>query len=282
MHIRSRLVSLAVTALFVRPIMAGGGPFLTDALSIAAGKTYLFTSSALSVSDNPANLANLTDPSLGFSISQFYLVKGLQQGAFAFAYPAYKGSAGLSLLYFGDALYNERQVGLAYGYQIDPEVASMGVRLVYQQVSLREYGTVSGLTADIGISAKLKKFTFAGHIFNVFQTRLAQYADERFMSQVAFGVAYKSSEYLTFATQIDKPLVGKPTFRAGIRFTPTEKWLFAVGGGGSPFYGTLGIGLNLSNFKAVLGIAQHLYLGTQAHLSVFWTFGKKQEQGKEE
>ncbi len=281
MHIR-KLILIPFALIFVYSARAGGGPFYTDALSIAAGKTYLFTSSPLSVSDNPANLANLTDPSLGFTISQFYLVKGLQQGAFAFAYPAYKGSAGLSLLYFGDALYSERQVGVAYGYKIDPEVASMGVRLVYQQVSFREYGTVGGLTADIGISAQLKKFTFAGHIFNVFQTRLAQYGDERFRSQVAFGVAYQSSEYLTFVTQIDKPLVGKPSFRAGVKFTPTEKWLFAVGGGGSPFYGTLGIGLNLSNLKAVLGIAQHLYLGTQAHLSVFWTFGKNQEQGKEE
>ncbi len=281
MHIR-KLILFLVPLISVNSTKAGGGPFFTDALSVASGKTYLFTSSALSVSDNPANLVKLTEPSLGFTISQFYLVKGLQQGAFAFVYPAYKGSAGLSMLYFGDALYNERQVGLAYGYQIDPEVASIGVRLVYQQVSFREYGTVSGLTADMGISAKLNKFTFAGHIFNVLQTRLAEYADERFASQLAFGVAYQSSENLTLMAQIDKPLIGKPTFRMGIRFTPTEKWLFAVGGGGSPFYGTLGIGLKLKNFKAVMGIAQHLYLGTQAHLSVFWTFGKKQEQGKKE
>ncbi len=256
-------------------VLAGGGPFYTDAFSVSAGKTTLFTNSAFSISDNPANLGTLTNSNIALTISQFYFVKGLQQGTFAFTYPAYKGSAGVSVLYFGDALYNERQIGLGYGYQIDPEVASLGVRLLYQQVSFREYGTVGGLTADIGIVAKLKQFTFAGHISNLFQTRLAEYADERFFSRIAFGILYRSSEYVSFATQIDKPLLGKPTFRAGIRFTPDKRWMFGIGGGGAPFYGTVGIGFQTKSFRAVLGIAQHLYLGTQAHLTIQWSFNKQ-------
>ena len=242
------------------------------------------------VANNAAGLGSLTRPAAGAHFENRYLIPSLNLAAVALALPlgtvepaagglpprASRGVLGVEAQRFGGILYNETRVGAAYGYQLG--VVRVGGRLDALQVSFQDLGSRRAVVASLGGQAEIipQQLTLGVYLYNLTQTKLADYQDERVPTVLRAGLAYRPGTQVLLLAEAEKDVERAAGLKAGLEYTPTPAVALRLGYASLSQQSTAGVGLRAGDWQLDYAAGWHNVLGLSQYFSVSWQWGREE------
>lgn len=193
------------------------------------------------VTNNIAGLARTKRTSAAFSYHAIPSFRSFNRMAAVFAVPAGKGVAGAGVFRFGDDLYNEQILSLAFANSFG--LASLGLKANYVQYQAEGAGVRRALTVSFGGLARLTtKLSFGAHIVNINQPVINEWSGERIPTRLVAGIAFKPSDKLIVASEVEKDLGYSATWKSGVEYRGAGKVAFRTGFNLHPEAGFFGFG----------------------------------------
>lgn len=227
-----------------------------------------------SIQNNQAGMALIKDLSAGVAYENRFLVPQMGTASLALVYPLKFGNMGISMSYFGYALYHEMKIGLAYARSFGPRLRA-GVQLDYLQTGMGDvYGSISNVTFELGIQSDVNEhLTFGAYVYNPVRVKLSDYANEKIPAVFRFGVAYHFSGKLLTTAEVEKNTYYQPVIlRGGIEYRYKKQFFFRVGFGTSHDIFSFGFGWHKKHMQFDIGTTMHQTLGFSPQTSLVFTF----------
>ncbi|WP_310397271.1 hypothetical protein [Hymenobacter sp.] len=290
---------LLAGGLSVAPARAqGNGPGVRGARAAALGNASVaLPGEVWSVGNNVAGLGEMQQPTVGFYAENRYFSPALNVGALAVALPlgvarpataapaegaapppaartwARHGVVALEVQRFGGALYNETRVGAGYGYRFGQ--ISLGGRVDVLQVSIEGLGSRRVLLGTLGgqIEVIPQRLSFGASLYNLSQTRLASYQDERVPTVLRAGLAYRPGAQMLLLVETEKDVERAANFKAGLEYRPVPALTARLGLATATEQASAGLGLAAGAFQIDYAAAYQQALGFSQHLSVSRKWG---------
>lgn len=237
------------------------------------GNTGLCFNDVWSVRYNQGALADLTQVSAGISYESRFLIQEMGVQSFALGIPTKSGAFGINYTGFGDNLYRESKIGLAYGMRLSKKF-NLGIRLNYHTLRLgNNYGQADNLTFEIGILAKPTKDLQIGfHLFNPSQTKLNEYQNEIIPVIMNLGISYSFSDKLRTNLELEKDIDHPFSVKIGLEYKPTDFLYVRAGIATNPSMPTIGFGFVKNNFNIDFSSSFHPNLGITPALGMTYSF----------
>ena len=255
-------------------VFAGGDPVPGGGRSWGLANTSLIFKDGFAVFNNPAGLAGVTHIFAFAGFDYRYNTPGLSTLITGVTLPLKFGTFGLGMHRFGNELYNEQQIGLAFGKSTG--LVSLGAKANLLQISMGEFGAKRVLTFEFGAIAELvpKKLFLGASIYNFTQAKIADYQDERVPVVMKAGLSYRPSDKLILNVETEKDIDFPAVFKAGIEYEIVKNFKLRTGISAKPEVGYFGIGFSPKALQFDYAFRTHPYLGSSHHLSVVYNFGK--------
>ena len=216
-----------------------------------------------SVENNLAGMTDIRHLTMGTGFQNRYLSPHLGTAYLAVIYPAPFGNLGITLRYFGYALYHEMKAGLSYARKLGPNL-SVGVQIDYLQTGLGDiYGHRDNFTFALGLHARVSKELLLGvYVYNPVPVKLADYADEKIPAIFRVGLTWFFSKNLLFTVEAEKNTAYQPiVLRGGIEYVFKHQFYFRTGIGSSGDVFAFGFGWQLKKLTINLASTMHQNLG---------------------
>jgi len=227
-----------------------------------------------SIQNNQAGMALIKNMSVGVAYANRFLVPQMGTANLALIYPLKIGNMGLSMSYFGYALYHETKVGLAYARSFGHRLR-IGVQLDYLQTSLGDiYGHRSNVTFEMGVQSDVTEhLTFGAYVYNPIRVKFSDYANEKIPAVFRFGLAYHFSNRLLTTAEVEKNTAFQPVLlRGGIEYSVKKQFFFRVGFGTSGDIFSFGFGWYKKHMHFDIGTTMHQSLGFSPQTSLVFVF----------
>lgn len=278
----------------------GNGPGVRGARAAALGNASVALAGEVwSMGNNVAGLGEIQRPAAGFYAENRYFSPALNVGALTVALPlgraagasgsvdgaapipaaarawARHGVVAIEAQRFGGTLYNETRVGAGYGYRLGQ--ISLGGRVDMLQVSTEGLGSRRVVLGTLGgqIEVVPQRLSFGAALYNLSQTRLASYQDERVPTVLKAGLAYRPSEQVLLLVETEKDVERDANFKAGLEYRPVPALAARLGLASLTEQASAGIGVVAGNFQLDYAAAFQQALGFSQHLSVSRNWGGK-------
>jgi hypothetical protein len=229
----------------------GYGPGVRGARAAALGNASVAIGGDVwSMGNNVAGLGEVQRPTVGFYGENRYFSTALNVAALNLALPLGKqpaaaagtpalmpgaeggsdapavrpwarhGVVGLEAQRFGGQLYNETRVGVGYGYRFGQ--ISLGARVDVLQVSIEGLGSRRVAMGTLGgqIEVVPRKLSFGAALYNLSQTKLASYQNERVPTVLKAGLAYRPGPQVLLLVEAEKDVERDANFKAGLEYRP--------------------------------------------------------------
>jgi hypothetical protein len=285
----------------------GNGPGVRGARAAALGNASVALAGEVwSMGNNVAGLAEIQRPSVGFYAENRYFSAALNVGALTVALPlgrttvpaaggvmqgaegaapalgpaattwARNGVAAFEAQRFGGQLYNETRLGAGYGYRFGQ--ISLGGRVDMLQVSIEGLGSRRVLYGTLGGQIEIvpKRLSFGASLYNLSQTKLASYQDERVPTILKAGLAYRPSSQVVLLAETEKDVERDANFKFGLEYRPVPILSARLGLATLTEQASAGIGVLAGAFQIDYAAAFQQALGFSQHLSVSKSWGGKQ------
>ncbi|GAB3317500.1 hypothetical protein ACFQT0_24285 [Hymenobacter humi] len=280
----------------VAPALAqGNGPGVRGARAAALGNASVaLAGDGWSMGNNVAGLSEIQQPTVGFYAENRYFSPALNVGALTMALPlgralgqttvdgaaptpvaasaartwARHGVAAIEAQRFGGQLYNETRLGAGYGYRFGQ--ISLGGRVDLLQVSIEGLGSRRVVLGTLGgqIEVVPQRLSFGASLYNLSQTRLASYQDERVPTVLKAGLAYRPSAQVLLVVETEKDVERAANFKAGLEYRPVPVLVARLGLATLTEQASAGIGVLAGAFQIDYAAAFQQSLGFSQHLSV--------------
>ncbi len=227
-----------------------------------------------SIQNNQAGMALIKSFSVGVAFENKFLIPHTGTGNLAVIYPLKFGNMGLSMSYFGYALYHQMKIGLAYARAFGPRLR-IGVQLDYLQTGLGDiYGSRSNVTFELGIQSDVNdQLTLGVYVFNPVPLKLADYANEKIPAIFRFGLAYHFSGKFFATAEVEKNTAYQPVIlRGGMEYAFKKQFFFRVGFGTSGDIFSFGFGWHKKHMQFDIGSTMHQSLGFSPQASLVFGF----------
>lgn len=200
-----------------------------------------------------------------YGVTQFQVV-----GAGAI-YSTNVGSAGVGFYKFGDDLYSEQRIHLAFGNKF--QMVSLGVGLDVLQYNVSTVGTNRALAIQFGGIAEITpQLRFGAHIFNLNQAEVSSETGEKAPTVMKAGISFLPSEELILNAEVEKDLDFDEVFKAGIEYRIIENVYVRTGISTEPFLGAFGVGFHPKNLKFDYAFSNDSRIGSIHEISVAYSF----------
>ncbi len=227
-----------------------------------------------SIQNNQAGMALIKNLSVGVAYENRFLIPQMGTANLALIYPLKIGNMGLSMSYFGYALYHEMKMGLAYARSFGPRLR-VGVQLDYLQTGLGDiYGHRSNVTFELGVQSDVTShLTFGVYVYNPVRVKFSDYANEKIPAVFRFGVAYHFSNKLLTTAEVEKNSAFQDVIlRGGIEYNVKKQFFFRVGFGTSRDIFSFGFGWYKKHMQFDIGTTMHQSLGFSPQTSLVFIF----------
>ena len=278
----------------------GNGPGVRGARAAAlSNASVALAGEVWSMGNNVAGLAEIQRPTVGFYAENRYFSPALNVGSLTVALPlgrqsalpagaadgattapvatrtwARNGVVAFEAQRFGGQLYNETRVGAGYGYRFGQ--ISLGGRVDMLQVSIEGLGSRRVLLGTLGgqIEVVPQRLSFGASLYNLSQTRLASYQDERVPTVLKAGLAYRPSVQVTLLVETEKDVERDANFKAGLEYRPVPILAARLGLATLTKQASAGIGVLAGSYQIDYAAAFQQALGFSQHLSISKAWGK--------
>lgn len=282
----------------------GNGPGVRGARAAALGNASVSLAGEVwSMGNNVAGLGEIQRPSVGFYAENRYFTTALNVGALVIALPlgrsreaapddgsaptapavsgpqtwARRGVVAFEAQRFGGVLYNETRLGAGYGYRFGQ--ISLGGRIDVLQVSIEGLGSRRALLGTLGGQIEIlpQRLSFGASLYNLSQTRLARYQDERVPTVLRAGLAYRPGAQVLLVLETEKDVERAANFKAGLEYRPVPVLAARLGLATLTEQLSAGIGVRAGAFEIDYAAAFQSALGLSQHLSVRKSWGRQAE-----
>ncbi|MBN2614977.1 MAG: hypothetical protein JXR71_04725 [Bacteroidales bacterium] len=226
--------------------------------------------------NNPAGIACLSVPAIGINYASRFSLKELSTKSLAMVYPVQKSVLGVTVDYFGYALYHEVKAGLVYSRKLGKRL-SVGTQLDYLSVAFGEgYANRHRFTFGLGVQyAVTDELRLGASVYNPVGIRYDTLQSLVIPAVFRAGLAYSFSDQLLTTAELEKSsLLGYWNVRAGVEFRPNERFAFRAGTGFYREVFSFGMGYAWKNLKFDIASTVHQQLGLTSQFSILYTFRK--------
>lgn len=229
------------------------------ARSIALGQaTTALPNSEWSVFGNPAMLDEQR-PSVSFFGMRYYGLAELTDLAAVVSYPTGWGVIGAGAHRYGDDLYNESRIRLAYKNSF--QNFQYGAAVTYNHVVQGGgYGSVGAVGVDVGVAARIFNTLWIGaKATNINQPRYGQIndIDENLPRNLSIGFSYRLSDLALFTTDVIKDVNFPISYRGGVEVQVVDHLFARAGITTSPQTFSGGFGYNTEAWGVNLVVQRH-------------------------
>ena len=237
------------------------------ARAAALGNSSASFSDTWSLFNNPGGLGMLEETTAFGGVHNRFGISGLITIHAGITHHLPLGSVGFGAIRFGDDVYNEQALTLAYGNKLG--ITSLGLRVNYYQLYVEEFDSQNLITFDFGgITTLTEQVSLGAYIRNVSQSQLRQGSRQATPTVLYLGATYKPLEKLLLTAEVAKDIDLKPEVKAGLEYQFLKKFSARTGinTGGSQHH--LGLGFNSGQLKIDATSSWHPVLGFSHQASV--------------
>ncbi|MBC8111779.1 MAG: hypothetical protein H7Y04_12025 [Verrucomicrobia bacterium] len=254
---------------------AGGDPVPVGGRSWGMANTFLTLRDPFALFNNPAGLSEFTYTSAFATFDSRYGVSGLQYYTAGFVMPVRFGTFGVGFQRFGNELYNEQQIGLAFGKKID--LVSLGAKVNLLQIGMDTFGAKRVLTFEFGAIAEIipKKLLLGAKIHNLTSAKIADYQDERVPTVMSVGFSFRPTEKLMLNAETEKDIDFPAIIKAGLEYEIVKNLKLRTGISSKPYINYFGIGFSPKSLQFDYAVRTHPQLGLSHQISVLYRFREK-------
>ncbi len=255
---------------------AGGGNDKNGlgARAAAMGGAAVSNSGLYSLFSNQAGLAQLEGVHAGIYAENRFLLSELSMYAFGAAIPTKSGTFGIGGIYFGNSLYNERNIKLAYGRKLFKNFR-IGAEFDMAGIAISEYGNKTAFTFGIGLQYDITPdATIAAQVYNPMRVQLTDIDDDLLPTLITIGASYRPSEKITLMAEAEKNMAHTASFKGGIEYQVVKSLYLRAGYASAPSLTTFGVGVDLKAVKIDIAGSFHPVLGYSPHLSIYYGKGR--------
>jgi len=212
--------------------------------------------------NNQAGLAYLNGYGLIASAEQRFLLEDLRTVSFGAAYGKEElGTVGVVVSSFGIDEYKELKFGLAYSRNL-LENFSIGGQFDYLSTRILGYGSSNSITFEVGLQSNVTdEFMLGFHMFSPGQ--VSQSPESQIPTRMNAGFAYKPSNKLFIAAEVEKILDLDYAFRAGVSYAFADQFILRAGASTGETTFTFGLAFKIQDAIHFDGtFSQHEILGT--------------------
>lgn len=237
----------------------------------AMGHSSMSQPNAWSVFYNPGAMGEVDALTAGIFYDNRFALADLGIGGFGFTTPVKDARVGLAYMRFGNALFNEQMVGLAYGRKLG-EKFSGGVKLNFHSLQIANgYGNQLAVSGDVGFLFHVTEALGIGaSVHNPTRSSFVDIGDERIPVLVKGGVQYVFSESVFLTAEVWKELNEDPQLRAGLSYRLLDQVFLQAGVGSNPSLTSFGVGYRTGAFRLDIAAAYHNTLGFSPQISVIY------------
>jgi hypothetical protein len=189
---------------------------------------------------NSAGLAAINNTEFSTHFNVFYGEIGLLSSAAALAVPIKSGVFFLGAYRFGNSIYNEHKLSLAYGSKLG--IIQLGGRINYLQYQIQDFGSLKSYSIDFGVQAAItSQLSIGAYANNVSRAALNKEQQIYIPSLLYIGIKYTPISYFKFYLEVEKNIALKAAFKSGLSYQLQNKWYFSSGiriDSWESFYGT--------------------------------------------
>ncbi|MBN2571039.1 MAG: hypothetical protein JXA68_02830 [Ignavibacteriales bacterium] len=233
-----------------------------------------------SIFNNPAGISQMNWREIGgyYSFAPFGL-KELATGYVAYNEHTSIGSFGAGFMIYGFELYKESKFALTYSKDFNKRFFA-GVTILYQNVSIENYGNDNTFCFNIGGLAYLSKDLRLG--FKYHNITRATYGNEANQIPVVFGsgISYDLIDETSINFSIEKDIDLPLSFRFGVEYSIIKYLDLRVGIQNEPDSYSGGLGINYSILHLDYSIFTHNDLGLTHQIGIIIDFGEDTPRNK--
>ncbi len=220
-----------------------------------------------------ANPALIRDDkiSLGFYSLRNYGFSELTDIAAVGSYPTKYGVAAFGFHRYGDNVFNETRIRLAYANNWKD--LRFGLALNYNSISFGgPYGSGGALGVDLGLATQLTEGLWLGaHSTNINRPSYNG-IDEDLARELSIGLSYRLEEIALFSFDMVKDVRFEKSFRGGVEMKIIENLKGRVGISSQPNTYSLGLGYGQSKWEINIAFQRHELLGISPGLDLNFFF----------
>jgi hypothetical protein len=197
------------------------------------------------VFNNIAGTAKLESTVAAFTYDLHPLLTGANRTAAVFSIPTKIGVASGGAYRFGDDLYNEHL--LTTGISNKFGLAALGAQVNYIQYRVEGFGSKGVLSLNLGGIAELTpNLSIGAYIVNLNQPEIGD--QEKLPTKLLAGIAFKPTEKVFIASEIEKTIEYNPVWKMGIEYKFHKKFCARTGYNINPNKAFFGLGFITKKF----------------------------------
>ena len=236
---------------------------------------------AFSIYNNQGAAAFLESTSFGLSYQSSFFPASINDIAITAAAPLSFGTIGGSVEYFGNSLYYEMKVGLAYAMKLGNKVG-IGVQLDYLQSKAQNYSGKHFVTFEVGaLYEPIESVSVGFHIFNPVKYKVDESTDEILPVVFNVGVQYRPHDQIGIYAEVEKDIDHPFNFKGGLSYQVIDPLAVRAGFSTQPTIFSFGLGYALKEIMLIdVSGNYHLDLGFNTSASVSFLLTKKNAEAE--
>lgn len=268
-----QLLIIGVCLLGWKAVSASGFSSAVGARATALGNHFTTLSDdVFSTGNNQAGIGFIKEFSAGVAAANKFSTAALNTFAATAVLPTKTGSFGLTFMYYGLDVYNEKKAGLAFGKAFGNRF-SAGLQFDYIHIDMGHYGSRHLFTFEAGLQFYiLPQLVIGAHVNNPLRLKIDKEGEDRYPTIMRFGLSYLPSAKVAIRGEVEKDLDFNPVYKLGIEYFVVEKFTLRGGFNAYPFNGFLGVGLKFKTLGIDAVAVYHQALGFSSSLSLSYVF----------
>ncbi len=255
-----------------------GSSHSLGAKSLGMGGTGVADNSIDGILYNQASLADLEQTSFILATERKFNLADLTGVSVGIGLPLKRsGSFGIVLSNYGNDVYSEQKVGLAYGRKLAKKT-NIGAQIDVLNHSITSFGNAAVATFEAGLTSGIIKNVQLGfHVFSPAQISITQ--DENVLTRFRLGLRYTPSMKVILAAEVDQFIDQRPSFRGGVSYAILDNLMLRVGYNTSVNEGSYSFGAGYiwkDIFNIDMAFVVHESLGITPGISIIYKRPKKQ------
>jgi hypothetical protein len=231
---------------------------------------------AWSIYNNVGGISGVEHGTVFFGYDKIQNLEGFDKVAAGIIQPLKVGNVGVALFKFGDELYSEQSVSLAYGSKVG--FVRLGIKANYFQMRIDELGSAGALSFDIGGTVELiPKLNFGAYISNFTLAKLSNPEHSELPVFMKLGLAYLPVDELSLYLDLCKDVANEAVVRAGIEYTVGSKFYLRTGVNTEPWSAHFGGGVLLRRFRIDYAFSNNDFLGASHQASISFTYSNHED-----
>lgn len=217
------------------PILVLGSVLYSKAQSVstrlggraaAMGYASFSAADASAFFNNVGALAHIAQSTVHFCYEAATQIPGANRTGVALSLATPVGTAAIGIFRFGDPLYNEQILSVAFGNRIG--ITSLGSKINYVQYQADGFGTRSAVTIDLGgLTQITKQVSVGAGIFNITQSNISD--DEELPVILVAALGFQPNQQFLLAIEIEKRAASPAAFKTGVEYSIYKKLFIRTG-----------------------------------------------------